>query len=170
MSQTITLRLADDVAEWLKSSAKRSGRSVNDLGASLLSEAQIVSEFAEIEFRSFAGERHACLKGLLQVWQIIEVGRQLEMNAEKIAGYFGWPVWRSQAALNYYEAFPDEIDEAIAQNQSIGYQELKRMFPHMRLSEVNLSNPNEISSSRTVDLAAESRAEYTTKADTARAN
>ena len=136
MSQTVTLRLPDSVADWLKASARRAGRSVNDLGASLFEEARRVSEFAEIEFRTFGGERHACLKGLLPVWQVVETAQQYGLDAEKTAQHFGWPVWKVQAAFNYYEAFPHEIDAAVAENKAMDYEKLKRLFPHMRLVEV----------------------------------
>ena len=66
MSQTVTMRLSDDTAEWLKTAARRVGRSVSELGATLFEEARRMSEFTEIEFRSFGGERHVCLKGGLR--------------------------------------------------------------------------------------------------------
>lgn len=139
MSQTVTLRLPDETANWLKDSARRSGRSVNDWGATLMEEARRMNEFAEIEFRVFNGERHACIKGQLQVWQVIAVAQGYGMDAEKTAAHFDWPTWKAQAAFNYYEAFPEEIDQAIADNRSMGYEKLKRLFPQMKLVEVSLS-------------------------------
>lgn len=135
MSQTITLRLPDTTANWLKNAARRNGRSINELGAVLFEEARRVSEFADIEFRAFGGERHACLKGDLQIWQVIDVAKDYQMDPEKTAAHFGWPTWRIQAALNYYEAFPDEIDTAISENHAMDYEKLKRLFPHMILVE-----------------------------------
>jgi hypothetical protein len=135
MSKTVSLRLPDETAEWLRATARRTGHSVNEIGAQLLEESRRVSEFAEIEFRSFNGERHACVKGSLQVWQIVEVAKNYDMDPEKTAAHFGWPVWRVQAAFHYYEAFPEEIDVAIAENQSMGYEKLKRLFPQMELLE-----------------------------------
>lgn len=143
MSQTVTLRLPDDVAKWLRTSAKRTGRSLNEVGTSLFVEARRISEFAEIEFRAFGGERHACLKGLLQIWQVIEVAKQYDLDEKKTAAHFGWPTWKAQAAFNYYEAFPTEIDEAIDENRSMGYEQLKRLFPQMHLTEVDLRQVNE---------------------------
>jgi len=135
MSQTVSLRLPDSTAEWLRSVARRTGHSVNELGARLLEESRRLSEFAEIEFRSFNGERHACIKGNLPIWQLIEVAKNYGMDAPKTAEHFGWPVWRVQAGFHYYEAFPDEIDRAVAENQSLGYERLKRLFPQMSLIE-----------------------------------
>ncbi|MCX6381040.1 MAG: transcriptional regulator [Armatimonadetes bacterium] len=135
MSQTITLRLPDTTADWLKSAARRNGRSINELGTVLFEEARRVSEFADIEFRAFGGERHACLKGDLQIWQVIAVAQDYGLDAEKTAAHFGFPVWRVQAALNYYEAFPEEIDSAIEENRAMDYEKLKRLFPQMKLVE-----------------------------------
>jgi hypothetical protein len=134
----------------------------------LLEEAKRVSEFSDIEFNTFAGERHACVKGYLQVWQTIEVAQRLDMNPERLAEYFDWPVWRAQAALNYYEAFPEEIDVAITENQSVGYEKLKRMFPHMRLIEVDFATPDDLSGNRIAGRAAEARAQYLVHEKTAK--
>jgi hypothetical protein len=136
MSQTVSLRLPDTTAEWLRATARRTGHSLNELGAQLLEESRRTSEFAEIEFRSFNGERHACVKGSLQVWQLIEVARNYDMDAGKTAEHFGWPAWKVQAGFHYYEAFPDEIDRAIEENQGMGYERLKRLFPQLGVVEV----------------------------------
>jgi hypothetical protein len=34
-----------------------------------------------------------------------------------------------QAAVNYAEAFPEEINEAMAENEAMDYEMLKRMLP-----------------------------------------
>jgi hypothetical protein len=34
-----------------------------------------------------------------------------------------------QAAVNYAEAFPEEIDEAMAENEATDFEALKRMLP-----------------------------------------
>ena len=74
---------------------------------------------------------------------MIEVARQVDMDVTKTALHFGWPIWKAQAAFNYYEAFPQEIDGAIAENQAMGYEKLRRLFPHMMLTEVVLSVDDE---------------------------
>src|SRR5579871_5350197 len=104
VSQVMTLRLPDDVAEEVRRIAQRERRSVSDVGARMVEEWVRQNRFAHIEFRSFNGERHACIKGRLQVWQVIEVAREYGMDPEKTAAHFGWPTWKAQAALNYYEA------------------------------------------------------------------
>src|SRR5581483_1418860 len=138
MSQTVTLRLPDETASWLRRSARQSGRSVNEFGVAVVEEARRTTEFAEIEFRSFGGQRQACVKGHLPVWQAIAVAEGYGMDVERTAAHFCWPIWRVQAAMNYYRAFPEEVDLLIADNRAVGAGELARRFPGLRIVEVEL--------------------------------
>src|SRR5438045_1056480 len=97
MSQVVSLRLPDETAERLKLSARRAGRSINETAARSLEEWLRQEEFADIEFRSFGGERYACLKGALPVWQLIMVAKDYGMDAGKTASHFRWPVHRVNA-------------------------------------------------------------------------
>src|SRR4051794_34443697 len=75
MSQVITLRLPDGSAEAMRQIAQREKRSLNDIGVRIVEEWLRQNRFAHIEFRPFQGERHACVKDRLQVWQVILVAR-----------------------------------------------------------------------------------------------
>lgn len=142
MSQTVTMRLPETTAEWLKTTARQSGRSVSEWGANLFEEARRVSQFAAIEFRTFSGQRQACLTGGLRLWKIIYSAQGYGMDAEKTAAHFELPAWRIQGALHYYEAFPEEINDAIASVRSQDFQTLKRKLPALELHEVTV---NEVS-------------------------
>ena len=150
MSQTITMRLSDDTAEWLKTAARRVGRSVSELGAALFEEARRTSEFAEIEFRTFSGERHACLKGGLRVWKVVLGAQGYDMDAAKTAAHFELPEWKVRAALDYYEAFPKEIDEAVADAKRETFESLRRQIPRVERQEVATATE----SSATAELSA----------------
>ena len=136
MSQTVTMRLPNETAEWLKASARRAGRSVSELGASLFEEARRINNFAEIEFRTFGGERQACLTGGLRLWKVIMVAQGYGMDPERTSLHFDLPVWKIQAAKNYYEAFPREIDAAIADVRTQSFDTLKRKLPQLERHEV----------------------------------
>jgi predicted DNA-binding protein len=129
MSSVVTLRLPDETAARLRATARRAGRSVSEIGAQSIEEWLRQDEFADIEFRGFAGERHACLKGALPVWQVIMVAEDYDRDADKTAAHFGWPVHRVRAALNYDEAYPEEIQRAIAENRSVTFDRLRRLLP-----------------------------------------
>lgn len=136
MSQTITMRLPETTAEWLKTTARQSGHSVSEWGANLFEEARRISQFAEIEFRTFSGQRQACLTGGLRLWKIIYSAQDYGMDAEKTAAHFEMPAWRIQAAFHYYQAFPEEINDAIASVRSQDFQTLRRRLPALELHKV----------------------------------
>lgn len=131
MSQVVSLRLPDETAQRLKVSARRTGRTLNEAAARSLEEWLRQEEFADIEFRSFGGERHACLKGALPIWQLVLVARDYGLDAQKTAEHFRFPVHRVKAGLHYYEVYPQEIDQALEDNQAATFDTLKRLLPQL---------------------------------------
>jgi Ribbon-helix-helix protein, copG family. len=131
MSQVVSLRLPDETVKRLKGIARRAGRSVNEAAARSLEEWLRQEEFADIEFRSVGAERHACLKGALPVWQLVMVARDYGMDAAKTAAHFRMPEVRVRAGLHYYEVYPQEIDDAIADNEAVTFDRLKRLLPQL---------------------------------------
>lgn len=138
MSKVVTLRLPEETASRLAAQARKAHRSVSETGARALEEWLRMTEFAEIEFRTFNGERHACVKGGMQVWQLVMVARGWDLDVEKTAKYFPIPVHRIEAAFTYYRAYPEEIDAAIEENTSWTYERLKQVLPGLQLTTVNL--------------------------------
>ncbi|MGE3267734.1 MAG: CopG family ribbon-helix-helix protein [Chloroflexota bacterium] len=133
MSKVVSLRLPDETAARLQKIARRTGRSVSEVGARSIEEWLRQNEFADIEFREFQGQRLACLKGDMRIWKIIMVARDYDFDLEKTAAHFAWPVGRVQAALNYYRAYPEEIDQIIAENDAITFEDLQRLLPDIHL-------------------------------------
>lgn len=131
MSQTVTMRLPDETAEWIKTSARRASRSVSEWGATLFEEARRMSEFPQIEFRAFDGGRHPCLKGGVRIWKLIMVARDYMMDVEKTAAHFDMPAWKAQSAFNYFEAYPEEINSVIEDLRDMTYDKLARKLPQL---------------------------------------
>jgi hypothetical protein len=46
-----------------------------------------------------------------------------------VAKHLKWPEAKVQAAVNYAAAFPHEIREAIAENETMDFEALRRMLP-----------------------------------------
>jgi hypothetical protein len=46
-----------------------------------------------------------------------------------VAAHLRWPQARVQAAVNYRDAFPAEIDDALAESEVVDFTALKRMLP-----------------------------------------
>ncbi len=140
MPQVISLRIPDATAERLRLTARRAGRTLNEWGALSLEEWLRQNEFADIEFRSVGGERQACLKAALPVWQVVLVALSYDLDPERTAQHFGWPPRRIRAALNYYEAFPTEVDQAIEDNRAMTEVALKRLLPQLEVLSVPVAD------------------------------
>ena len=54
----------------------------------------------------------------------------------KTAEHLSWPESRVKAALNYAEAFPREIEDAIVEDRSYDFDKLKRLIPSLELLPV----------------------------------
>jgi uncharacterized protein (DUF433 family) len=137
MSQVVTLRLPDSTAEAIRQIAQREKRSVNEVGARIFEEWLRQQRFAHIEFRSFLGERHACVKDRLQVWQVIMVAQGYEMDVAKIAEHLCLKPEQVESALAYYAAYPEEIEQTLRAND-VGYEKLKEKLPSLQLLEVSI--------------------------------
>ena len=87
-------------------------------------------EFAFIDFRDSAAGRQACIQGSsLAVWEVVFVVRSYKQDLTATAKHLRWPIAKVQTAVNYAEAFPDEIDQALTNNKAVDFVALKRMLP-----------------------------------------
>ncbi|MCC7367203.1 MAG: ribbon-helix-helix protein, CopG family [Chloroflexi bacterium] len=136
MSKVVTLRLPEATAERLKKVARRAGRSVSETGARSIEEWLRQQEFADIEFREFQGQRLACLKGSIRLWKLIMAAQDYDLDPARTAEHLQLPVHRVQAALNYYAAYPEEIDRMIAENDAVTFEDLQRVLPSIRLTTI----------------------------------
>lgn len=133
MSQLISARVPDSTAERLKRYASRKQRSVNEVASNAFEEWLRQDEFRDIEFRDTPdGVRRAYLKNSrLSVAWVVRVAKSYSMDLNQILAH--WPdrpkEW-VQAALNYYEAFPQEIEaELEAMREEANFDTLKRRLP-----------------------------------------
>jgi hypothetical protein len=55
--------------------------------------------------------------------------RSYKGNIKDVAKHLNWPEATVRGALNYSEAFPEEVNELIAENDSSDFDSLKRMLP-----------------------------------------
>jgi len=65
----------------------------------------------------------------LAVWEVMFLLRSHRGNVAAVARHLRWPEAKVRAAVNYAEAFPEEIDEATAENDATDFETLKRMLP-----------------------------------------
>ena len=126
----ISMRLPVESGKRLKRIARRHGWTPSDASARLVEEGLRRSEFAVIDFRDSAAGRQACIQGSsLAVWEVALLIRSYKADLAAVAKHLGWPQVKVQAAAHYAEAFREEIDDAIAENDAMEFEALKRMLP-----------------------------------------
>jgi uncharacterized protein (DUF433 family) len=129
-SMVISMRLPTESGKRLRQMAKRHGWTPSDASAKLVEEGLRRSEFAFIDFRDSPAGRQAYIQGSsLAVWEILLLTRSYKDDVAAVAKHLGWPLGKVQAAVHYAEAFPEEIDEALSENDSTDFDSLKRMLP-----------------------------------------
>jgi uncharacterized protein (DUF433 family) len=129
-STVVSMRLPVASGERLKRMANRYGWTPSDASARLVEEGLRRSEFAFIDFRDSAAGRQACIQGSsLAVWEILLLVRSYKGEVTSTAEHLRWPEAKVRAAVHYAEAFAEEIDRAIEENQAVDFVALKRMLP-----------------------------------------
>ena len=129
-SMVISMRLPAHSGKRLKRMANRHGWTASDASARLVEEGLRRSEFAFIDFRDSPAGRQAYLQAsTLAVWEVMLLVRSYEGDAAAVSRHLKWPQIKVQAAIHYAEAFKDEIEEAITDNDAIDFEALKRMLP-----------------------------------------
>lgn len=71
------------------------------------------------------------------------VAQRFDLDAVCTAEHLQYPVEAVRAALNYYEDYRAEIDQALLDNE-IGEERLKRLFPALRVAYVRAGHAESI--------------------------
>jgi len=135
MSQTVSLRLPDELVSRIDRFARMLGNGTTRTRASviLLDEALREEDFAGIEFRNTSVGRQPFVKQTgIAVWEFIMVAQGFDLDAERTADYLQCPVGNVKIALNYYDSYRKEIDQAL-QDNNLGEERLKRLFPNLQV-------------------------------------
>jgi hypothetical protein len=113
---SLHLRVPDDLDDYLTHSARQTRRSKNDVAAQMLEEARRVRQFPGIAYRGTDWQRRPWLVGSgMDVWEAIWLLRDY---ADREALFRDLPLREPDAMLAeaYAERYPDEIAEALAEN------------------------------------------------------
>jgi uncharacterized protein (DUF433 family) len=129
-STVISMRLPAESEKRLRRMANRHGWTPSDASARLVEEGLRRSEFAFIDFRDSPAGRQAYIQGsTLAVWEIMLLIRSYKGKVAAVAAHLGWPPAKVQAAVHYAEAFPEEVNDALAENDATDFDTLKHMLP-----------------------------------------
>jgi hypothetical protein len=126
----ISMRLPAESGNRLKRMANRHGWTPSDASARLVEEGLRRSEFAYIDFRDSGAGRQAYIQGsTLAVWEVLLLVQSYRGDISAVARHLKWPEGKVQAAVNYANSFPEEIEGALSENASTDFEGLKRMLP-----------------------------------------
>lgn len=117
MARPTSFRLPDDLLERLEEEATSSGTSVTALVTSLLDEGIKTHRFPGIVYRDGPTGRRAALVGGPDVWEIVravsEAKGRGETRLRAVANAHDLSLARTRLAVEFYAAFPNEINERI---------------------------------------------------------
>lgn len=115
-----SVRVAGSIFEQLERRRFESAQSRNALTERYIAEGVRLDEHPEIYFRDGALGRRAALIGTrLDVWQVIDTLQSSGNSVADVADYLGLPNGRVRAAVRYYAAFRDELDELAAREHAV---------------------------------------------------
>ncbi len=85
-----------------------------------------------IVFSGPPGDREARVEGTgLEVWQVISVYRDCKEDVDQTLKILSHLSARQvEAALSYYQSYPEEINRLIAENERPA-EEWQRLYPHV---------------------------------------
>jgi hypothetical protein len=86
--------------------------------------------FVFVDFRdSRVGRQAHSQASTLTVWEVMLPVRSYKYDARAVAKHLRWPEAKVHAAVHYARAYPQEIEEAITENEAMVLEALQRMLP-----------------------------------------
>ncbi len=112
---SVRFRLPAD--RYVEAEALRTRRSKSDLVEALAEEAIITRRFAGLAFRGEDWNRRPWLIGTgLDVWELIDMLRGYGNDLDRLLEDNALQRRHVELALAYYKEYPEEIDQAVAEN------------------------------------------------------
>jgi hypothetical protein len=125
---TIGVRMSAETSRIIKQISARQRRTPSDLLSEYAEEVARQHQFCHLEFRSTPSGRIAYIEGTRSpVWLIADLVRQNSGSIKKTAKLHEWAESKVRAAVNYAEAFADEIEPLIKQAASVTLEDLRRL-------------------------------------------
>jgi hypothetical protein len=118
MSQPVSLRLPTSTVERLGARAQRVQMPPRTLAQRYVEEGLRMDDHPLVRFMDGPAGRRARLIGTgSDVWEVIAAVRDNDGNVGETADYLQMSLGLVQAAVTYYGAYPDEVDQWIERNE-----------------------------------------------------
>jgi hypothetical protein len=125
---TLGVRLPAKTCKLIRQISASRGRTPSDLLAEYAEEIARKQRFCYIEFRETPLGRMAYVEGTRSaVWLVRDLVRQNKDDVRKTAAVHGWPETKVRAAVNYADAYPDEIEPLIERARAMTETTLRQL-------------------------------------------
>jgi len=134
MRQPVSLRIPSDAHGAIQELAKRTGRDFSSVANEMLTEAIKMRRIPGIGFADGPTGRRARIAGTgLDVFEIVQVYRQEQQDWEHLRSTYHWlSEQQLRAALAYAEAYPEEIDDRLRDEERWTPEEIWKRYPFTR--------------------------------------
>jgi len=132
--QPVSLRIPDEVRQLIQERMKESGRGFSSIANEMLMEAAKMRRIPGISFMDAASGRTAVIGGTgIKVWLLVQDYRAMDCSWERLREAFHWlSEHQLRSALAYAEAFPDEIEEILREEERWTPEYTWAKYPFMR--------------------------------------
>ena len=128
-----SLRIPQGTFEEIERIARETGRDFSSIAKDLIAEAIKMRRCPGIVFADGVSGRRARIAGTgLEVWEVITTYRSVNQDFSRCQKVYHWLTEQQlRAALGYYTAYGEEIDELIERNESWSRETVEERFPFL---------------------------------------
>lgn len=128
-----SLRIPEETLEEIERIAHETGRDFSSTAKDLLAEAIKMRRCPGIVFADGVSGRRARIAGTgLEVWEVITTYRSVNQDFSRLQKAYHWLTeHQMRAAIGYYAAYSDEIDQLIERNELWSSETVAKRFPFL---------------------------------------
>lgn len=132
--ETVRLEIPDEVRAAIQERAEQTGRDFASVAAELLTEAVKMQRVPGIVFADGPTGRRARVEGTgIDVWEVITEYRVTGESWDRLREAYHWLSENQlRAALSYYAAYPDEINERLRREEYWTPERVWEKYPFMK--------------------------------------
>ena len=126
-----SMRIPEKMIKEIQAIARESGKDFSAMTKELLEEAVKMHRCPGIVFSEGVNGKRARIAGTgLEVWEVIANYKSVGENFERLKTAYHWLAeLQLRAALGYYHAYSDEIEQLIDQNESWTTDSIRKRHP-----------------------------------------
>ncbi|MBW2579725.1 MAG: DUF433 domain-containing protein [Deltaproteobacteria bacterium] len=132
-----SLRIPQGTFKEIERIARETGRDFSSIAKDLLAEAIKMRRCPGIVFADGVSGRRARIAGTgLEVWEVISTYRSVNQDFSRLQKAYHWLTEQQlRAAIGYYTAYREEIDEVIKRNETWSRDAVAKRFPFLSRKE-----------------------------------